>query len=336
MRAAVIGGGSWGTAFAQVLCDAGQDVVQWARDPQIVDAINARHENPAYHPGIRLPEQLTATGDVFAALAGAELVVLGMPTQTVRAALEHWGAAIPANAVVLSLAKGIEQDTDLRVSEIVQQVTGIGPERIAVLSGPNLSGEIILREPTATTVACSDEATAIEMQRVCTAPYFRPYYTTDVTGVEIAGATKNVIALATGIAAGMRLGENAQAALVTRGLAEMTRFGAAVGANPLTFLGLSGVGDLVATCASPLSRNRSFGVHLGEGMTVQQVIDTTKQTCEAVKSCQPIVELAESHGVEMPIAQAVVAVVHHGMPAAELVDRFMSRRTKADSGAEHH
>ena len=330
---AVIGGGSWGTAFAQIAADAGNSVVLWARDPHIVDAISAQHENPLYHPGIRLPDAITAQREVGDALAGADVVVLAMPVQTVRSAMEEWGAQIPSHALVVSLAKGLEQQTDLRVTEVVHAVAGISRDRLAVLSGPNLAGEIVLREPAATTVACSSESNAQYLQALFSTSYFRAFYTTDVVGVEIAGATKNVIALAAGVVAGLDLGENAQAAIATRGLAEMTKLGVALGAQPLTFLGLAGMGDLIATCASPLSRNRTFGVHLGEGMSVADVTQSTRLTCEAVKSCEPIVELARTHGVEMPIAELVVEMVHHGLPAADMVQRFLA--DDASNGAEH-
>lgn len=330
-KVAVIGGGSWGTAFAQIAADAGHDVTLWARDPLIIDVINVRHENPVYHPGVTLPERIVGVYDVSTALAGADVVVLAMPVQTIRAAMEEWGALIPPHALVVSLAKGLEQKTDLRVTEVVSAVAGIGSDRLAVLSGPNLAGEIVLREPAATTVACADERNAQRLQEICTSDYFRAFYTTDVVGVEIAGATKNVIALAAGVIAGMNLGENAQAAIATRGLAEMTKLGVALGAKPITFLGLAGMGDLVATCASPLSRNRTFGVHIGEGMSVADVMQSTRLTCEAVKSCEPIVELARTHGVEMPISELVVQMVHHGLPAKDMVERFLA----VDDGAEH-
>lgn len=331
-KVAVIGGGSWGTAFAQIAADAGHQVVLWARDPQIVDAINARHENPVYHPGVILPAGVVAVPEVPSALTDADVVILAIPVQTMRASLEIWGQQIPSDALVVSLAKGLEQKSDLRVTEVIHEVTGIPRERIGVLSGPNLAGEIVLREPAATTVACIDEGNARRLQEICSSDYFRAFYSTDVIGVEIAGATKNVIALAAGVIAGMDLGENAQAAIATRGLAEMTKLGVALGAQPTTFLGLAGVGDLVATCASPLSRNRSFGVHIGEGMSVGDVIESTRLTCEAVKSCEPIVELAKANGVEMPISELVVEMVHHGLPAHDMVAKFLA--SDVDDGAE--
>lgn len=332
-RVAVIGGGSWGTAFAQVAADAGSDVVMWARDPLIVDAINSRHENPLYHPGVILPRNISAVKRTSQALRGADIVVLAMPVQTVRASLELWGHEIPKHALVLSLAKGIEDGTDLRVSQIVHRVASIDAERIAVLSGPNLAGEIILREPAATTVACPDEDSAKRLQKICSSKYFRAFYTTDVIGVEIAGATKNVVALASGIVAGMELGENAQAAIATRGLSEMSKLGTALGGDPMTFLGLAGVGDLIATCASPLSRNRTFGVHLGKGRSVSEVISTSRLTCEAVKSCKPIVDLARAHDIDMPIAALVTQIVHEGAPAGESMRRYFSNEGGAEQTA---
>lgn len=332
-RVAVIGGGSWGTAFAQVAADAGSDVVMWARDPLIVDAINSRHENPLYHPGVILPRNISAVKRTSQALRGADIIVLAMPVQTVRASLELWGHEIPKHALVLSLAKGIEDGTDLRVSQIVHRVASIDAERIAVLSGPNLAGEIILREPAATTVACPDEDSAKRLQRICSSKYFRAFYTTDVIGVEIAGATKNVVALASGIVAGMELGENAQAAIATRGLSEMSKLGTALGGDPMTFLGLAGVGDLIATCASPLSRNRTFGVHLGKGRSVSEVISTSRLTCEAVKSCKPIVDLARAHDIDMPIAALVTQIVHEGAPAGESMRRYFSNEGGAEQTA---
>jgi glycerol-3-phosphate dehydrogenase (NAD(P)+) len=207
-------------------------------------------------------------------------------------------------------------------------------ERIAVVSGPNLAHEIAQRQPAATTVACVDADSARRLQDACTTDYFRPYYTTDVIGIEIAGALKNVIALANGMAVGLGYGENSQAALMTRGLAEMSRLGVALGANPLTFAGLAGVGDLIATCQSPLSRNRTIGELLGQGLTIDQAVERTKTTSEGVKSCQPLLELAKSHGVEMPITEQVVNVVHHGKSPVEVLRAFMSRPAKAEAGHE--
>ena len=331
MKAAVMGSGAWGTAFAMVLADAGNLATIWCRDPNLAQAINADHRNPAYHPQIALPEAVQANVHPQEALADAELVVLAVPAQVLRENLQHWAAQIPPSAFIISLIKGIELGTTQRMSEIIAHVGGIEPSRIAVLSGPNLATEIAERQPTATTIACTDEQTACTLQDACTTDYFRPYRTVDVVGTEVGGAVKNVIALANGIAVGMGLGENSQASLMTRGLAEMARLGVALGADPLTFQGLAGVGDLVATCQSPLSRNRSFGENLGRGLSVDETIAITKQTCEGYKSCQPILKLAQDHDVEMPITEQVVEVLHRGKSPRTLASAFMSRDPKRES-----
>ncbi len=330
MRTAVMGSGSWGTAFAMVLADAGGDVLIWGRDAGVVDGINAHHRNETFHPGIDLPTGIRATVDPVAAVTGADLVILAVPAQVLRENLAAWGGRIGGDATVVSLMKGVELGTTMRMSEVIVEAGGIGADRIAIVSGPNLAREIAERQPAATTVACADEERARRLQDACTTDYFRPYWTTDVVGTEIGGAVKNVIALANGMAVGMGLGENAQASLITRGLAEMARLGVALGADPLTFQGLAGVGDLVATCQSPLSRNRTFGENLGRGRTVEETIAVTKQTCEAYKSCQPIAELARAHGVEMPITEQVVAVVHAGKEPRAMIGSFMSRRTRSE------
>ena len=333
-RAAIMGSGSWGTAFAMVLADAGSDVVVWGRDESVATDIAERHRNETFHPGIALPERIRATTRAEEALAGADLVVLALPAQVLRTNLEHWRTLIPAEAVVVSLIKGIEINTTRRMSEVICEVAQVPADRVAVVSGPNLAREIAERQPTATTVACVDATSAQRLQDACTTDYFRPYWSTDVVGTEIGGAVKNVIALANGMAVGTGLGENTQASLITRGLAEMSRLGMALGADPLTFQGLAGVGDLVATCQSPLSRNRTFGVNLGQGRSVADTIALTKQTCEAYKSCQPILELGHTHGVDMPITEQVVAVLHHGRSPREIGSALMSRHTKSELAEE--
>lgn len=330
-RVAIMGSGSWGTAFAMVLADAGSDVTIWGRDPRIAEDITVNHRNDAYHPGIALPERITATTTPTTALAGASLVVLAVPAQVLRENLGRWAGEISSGAVLVSLMKGVELGTTKRMSEVISEAAGVGTERVAVVSGPNLAREIAERQPAATTVACADQVSAVHLQEACTTDYFRPYWTTDIVGTEIGGAVKNVIALANGIAVGMGLGENSQASLITRGLAEMARLGVALGADPLTFQGLAGVGDLVATCQSPLSRNRTFGENLGRGLSVEETIAATKQTCEAYKSCEPILELARQNGVEMPITEQVVEVLHHGRSPAKMVSAFMSRNTKSEA-----
>ncbi len=252
MRIAVMGTGSWGTAYAMVLADAGNEVVMWGRDAELCEAITATHENPRYHPGIALPASLRATADSGDALRGATAVVLAVPAQTLRTNLLSWTEVLPRDAVLVSLMKGVEQGTAKRMSEVAAEVAGVDATQVAVVSGPNLAREIAERQPAATTIACPNPATAELLAEASTTAYFRPYWSTDVVGTEIGGSVKNVVALANGMAVGMGYGENAQSALITRGLAEMTRLGVALGASPLTFLGLAGIGDLVATCQSPL------------------------------------------------------------------------------------
>jgi glycerol-3-phosphate dehydrogenase (NAD(P)+) len=331
MRVAVMGSGSWGTAYGLVLADAGNEVTLWGRDPDLARAITVEHRNDRYHPGIQLPPTMTATTDAAVAMQGAEVVVLSVPAQSLRENLSSWRDLVPSGAVLVSLMKGIEQGTTRRMSEVIAEVTGAGPQRVAVVSGPNLAREIAERQPAATTMACADPGVAEALAEGATTTYFRPYWSTDVVGSEIGGSVKNVIALANGMAVGMGFGENAQSALITRGLAEMTRLGVALGASPLTFLGLAGIGDLVATCQSPLSRNRSFGEHLGRGLSLEEATAVTTQTCEGVKSCRSILELAQANGVDLPITEQVVQVVHHGLDPREMLHNFMSRATKAEA-----
>jgi glycerol-3-phosphate dehydrogenase (NAD(P)+) len=334
MRVAVMGAGSWGSVFSMILSDAKCDVTLWARSSAVADDINSTHINHAYQPDLILPANVLATANPDQALADADLVVLAMPAQTLRSNLTSWSNSIPSEAVIVSLIKGVELGTAERMTEVIAEVAKVKAEQVAVVSGPNLAHEIAAKEPAATTVACSNEVFARRIQDACTTEYFRPYYTTDVVGVEIAGAVKNVIALANGMAVGLGYGENSQSALMTRGLAEMSRLGVALGANPLTFAGLAGVGDLIATCQSPLSRNRTIGVYLGEGKTIAQAQTLTKTTSEGVQSCQSILDLATRHGVEMPITQQVVNVIHHGTSAEKVLKAFMSRPTTAEEGQE--
>lgn len=329
-RAAVLGAGSWGTTFAKVLADAGCSVVLHARRRELAHAIGETRENPEYLPGIRLPDRLRATADAAEALADAELVVLAVPSQSLRENLGHWAPLLPPEAVLLSLMKGIELGTTKRMSQVIGELTGAGPDRIAALSGPNLAREIAEEQPAATVVACADHDRAAQVQAACHTSYFRPYTNRDLLGCELGGAVKNVIALACGITEGMGLGANTRASLITRGLAETARLGAALGAEPATFAGLAGLGDLVATCSSPLSRNRTFGERLGRGMSVQEVQQTTRQVAEGVKSCRPVLDLARAHGVDMPLTEAVVRVCHDGVPVARIVTDIMSREAKPE------
>jgi glycerol-3-phosphate dehydrogenase (NAD(P)+) len=323
-----MGSGSWGTAFALVLCDAGNDVTMWARRPELAAAINAEHRNPDYFPAVVLPGSLRAVSQPEEAMAGTEFVVLAVPSQSLRANLSHW--PIPADAVVVSLAKGIELGTGLRMSQVIAEAGGIAAERIAVVTGPNLAREIAERQPSASVVASVDAATADALQAVCHTARFRAYTNTDVIGCELGGATKNVIALAVGMAIGLGLGANATASVITRGLAEISRLGVALGADPYTFSGLAGLGDLVATCSSPLSRNRSFGEELGRGRTVAEITASTRQVAEGVKSCASITELASRHQVEMPIVEHVASVIAGELSAAEMITALMSRAARPE------
>jgi glycerol-3-phosphate dehydrogenase (NAD(P)+) len=330
MKAAVLGAGSWGTTFAQVLCDAGNDVVLWCRRPEVAESIAASHQNPDRLPGIALAPALQATADAGQALAGAELVVLAVPAQTLRDNLSGWRDLLPDDALLVSLMKGIEHGSCDRMSEVIAQVTGAGPERIGVVTGPNLAKEIAARQYSASVVACADQVAADQLQKACHAPYFRPYTNPDVIGCELAGAVKNVIALAVGIAIGMGLGDNTRAMLITRGLAEIARLGAALGADQHTFAWLAGMGDLIASCSSPLARNRSFGEKLGRGMSLAEVMASTDGVAEGVTSCRPVLQLARRFGVEMPITEVMVAVVHEGMDIGQAVIMLASRSAKPE------
>jgi glycerol-3-phosphate dehydrogenase (NAD(P)+) len=330
-RVAVLGAGSWGTTIAKVLADAGREVRLWARRAAVAAAINDTHGNPDYLPGIELPTLLTATTDATAALAGADAVLLAVPSQTLRTNLTGWRDLLPPGALLVSLAKGVELGTLSRMSEVVCDVAAVGRDQVAVLTGPNLAREIAAEEPTATVIACADHDRAVALQHACGTGYFRAYTETDVIGCEVGGAGKNVIALACGMAAGMGFGHNTRASLITRGLAETARLGVALGADPLTFSGLAGLGDLVATCSSPLSRNRTFGERLGRGETLAQAEAATHgQVAEGVKSCLSICQLGGRHGVELPISDAVRRVCHEGLSAGALAKELISRAPRPE------
>ncbi|MGO4258818.1 NAD(P)H-dependent glycerol-3-phosphate dehydrogenase [Marmoricola sp. RAF53] len=329
-KVAVFSAGSWGTAFALVLADAGNDVTMWARREEVVANVNDKHENSDYFPGVELPESITATTDPGTALDGAEYVVLSVPSQSLRQNLSEWAPLIPADAVLISLMKGVELGSTKRMSEVIAEVTGAGPERIAVVSGPNLAPEIVRREPAASVIACEDDEVAHRVQKLCHSRAFRPYRSTDVLGCELGGAYKNVVGLAVGMAVGLGFGDNTTASVITRGLAETARLAMKLGADPLTLMGLAGLGDLVATCSSPLSRNRTFGERLGQGMTTEEIYATTKQVAEGAKSCKSILDLARHNGVDAPIAEHVDAVVRGEISARDMMDAFIARDTKAE------
>ncbi|MFN2591150.1 MAG: NAD(P)H-dependent glycerol-3-phosphate dehydrogenase, partial [Actinomycetota bacterium] len=291
-RVAVVGAGSWGTAFGSITAAKGVHTILWARREDLADAIASRHENPDYLSGIELPPALTATHDLERCVGGADVVVMAVPSHTFRSIFREVLPLLPSDAPVISLAKGIEQDTNLRMSEVLEQEGALGPARIGVVSGPNLAKEIARGQPAATTLACADHGTGRSLQDLFMSPAFRVYTNPDVVGCEIGGCTKNIIAIAAGIADGLGLGDNAKASLMTRGLAELARLGVAMGGNALTFAGLAGMGDLIATCASKLSRNRHVGEQLAHGRKLDEIIAAMNMVAEGVKTAKPVVALA--------------------------------------------
>lgn len=331
VNVSVMGAGSWGTTLAKVFADAGNRVTLWARRQELAETIQNTRVNPDYLPQVTLPEGITTSSDAAEALAGAAIVVFAVPSQTMRENLVAWRDDLPADATLVSISKGVERDTHLRMSQVIAELTEVDPQRIVVLSGPNLAKEIADEQPAATVIAGRDENRAKLVQAAAATAYLRPYTNNDVIGCEIGGACKNVIALACGMAAGRGLGDNTLATVITRGLAEITRLGVALGAEQRTFAGLAGLGDLVATCTSPLSRNRSFGVRLGEGGSLEEAKKATHgQVAEGVISSSSIWQLAQEHQVEMPITQAVYAVCHQGMAVQDMVVELMGRSKKAE------
>jgi len=308
-KVAVIGAGSWGTTFAKVLADGGSNVVVWARRPELAADINDTHRNSDYLRGITLPKNLSATSDMAAAVAGAEQIYLCVPSQTLRENLVQLAPLISENQIVVSLMKGVEKKTGLRMSEVIAEELPIDPELIAVASGPNLALEIAKEQPTAAVISSSSLDTASIVALTASNSYFRCFVNTDVIGTEFGGVLKNLIAVAVGIVDGVGYGHNTKASIITRGLAEMTDFAVAYGAEPETLSGLAGLGDLIATCESPLSRNNTAGRLLGQGYTVNEVTKQMKQTAEGLASVAPILTLARARDVDMPIVEQVSQVL---------------------------
>jgi glycerol-3-phosphate dehydrogenase (NAD(P)+) len=326
-----MGAGAWGTAIAKVAADAGNDVRLWARTADVADEINSTRHNTEYTGDVELPATVHATTDAGAALAGVTTVLLAVPAQTLRENLEKWTPLLVSGATLVSLAKGIELGTLMRMSQVIVQVSAVDPSQVAVVSGPNLASEIAVEQPAATVIACTDSGRAVALQRGLSTSYFRPYTNADVIGTEIGGACKNVIALACGMAAGVGLGENTAAAIITRGLAEIMRLGIALGAKGATLAGLAGVGDLVATCSSPRSRNRAFGERLGLGETLEAAqLAGGGHVAEGVTSCESVLALASSYDVEMPLTDAVHRVCHRGLSVTEAVASLLGRSTKPE------
>ncbi len=327
---AVIGAGSWGTTVAAIVCEHAPTTL-WGRDADLTRAIASTHENAAYLPGVALPDDLDATSDLTAACARAGLVVMAVPSHGYRAVLHEAADAIGEGVPVVSVSKGVERDTLMRMTEVTLDVlSDHRAEEVAVLTGPNLAREVAEHQPAASVIACTDDELAAQLQRLFMSASFRVYTNPDVVGCEIAGALKNVVAIAVGVAAGLGYGDNAQAALVTRGLAELTRLGVALGGEPLTFAGLAGLGDLVATCTSAQSRNRTVGFELGRGRKLDDIVAEMNMVAEGVRSTAAVLELAARVDVEMPIATIVGAVLYEGRRPADLVPELMLREAKPE------
>jgi glycerol-3-phosphate dehydrogenase (NAD(P)+) len=331
MRSAVLGAGSWGTALAAVLAGKGFPTTLWGRDAAVVDAVSKGHENPRYLPGIPLPGALLATTDMARALEGAELVVLAVPSYATRQVTIEAKRMLHAGTPLVSAAKGIESDTLMTMSEVLEDVLPVPLHPyLCFLGGPSFAKEVARGLPTAITIAGRWERVAKQVQEAFHAKFFRPYTSADIVGCEIGGCVKNVVAIGAGLSDGMGFGANARAALITRGLAEITRLAVKKGANPLTLSGLAGLGDLVLTCSSELSRNRTVGFGMGQGKTMEQVQKEIGQVAEGVRNARSVHDLAGRLGVEMPISNAVYRMLYEGVPAKVAVGDVMGRETKAE------
>jgi glycerol-3-phosphate dehydrogenase (NAD(P)+) len=330
MRVAVIGAGSWGTVVAS-LAAHNADVTLWARRGDLADRINEHNENPDYLPGFGLPPELTATSDIAVALRDVDVIVMGVPSHGFRAVLEAAAELIPRSTPILSLTKGIEQESKLRMTEVTLDVLpDHDPGTVGVLSGPNLAREIAEGQPAATVIAMGDHKVARLLQPLFMTPTFRVYTNPDVVGAEVAGAVKNVMAIAAGTAIGLGFGTNSVASLATRALAEITRFGVAMGGEPYTFGGLAGIGDLMATCLSPLSRNNQVGVALGQGRALNDIVAEMNMVAEGVKTTKAVLALAEANDVEMPIAHEVGRVLYEGETPQAALTRLMAREATTE------
>ena len=323
----MVGAGSWGTTVA-ALTSHNATTTLWARRPQLADEINSTHINSAYLPDASLPESLRADSDLARALAGADVVAMAVPSLGFRSVIDEVSKHIGDRVPIVSLSKGLEQSTFKRMSEVIADVMPSNP--VAVLSGPNLAKEILAGQPAASVIACTDVAIARELVAVFSRPTFRLYTNPDVIGCEIGGVVKNVVAIAAGISQGFGFGENSKATLVTRGLAEMSRLGVALGAQSATFSGLAGMGDVMATCASMHSRNTQVGVRLGRGENIDEIVASMNMIAEGVKSSASVIELAHRHSVEMPIAEQVAAVCAGKVSAAEALRALMTRQSKSE------
>ncbi|WP_231916285.1 NAD(P)H-dependent glycerol-3-phosphate dehydrogenase [Microbacterium karelineae] len=318
-RVTVLGAGSWGTTFGKILADGGAQVTMWARRPELAHEIDEAKRNSRYLPGINLPRSMHATHEIARALEGADQVYVSVPSKTARETLKPLRSALASSdAPIVSLMKGVEKRTGLRMSEVIAEALACDRDRIAVVSGPNLAREIAQEQPTAAVVSSHSAATAARVAMTASAPYFRTFVNTDVAGTEFGGVLKNLIAVATGIVDGVGYGENTKASIITRGLVEMTDFAVAYGAQPDTMQGLAGLGDLIATCQSPLSRNNTAGRLLGQGYTLDDVVEHMEQTAEGLSSVEPILQLAHAKGVDMPIVQQVKMVLDGTMEPRDI------------------
>ena len=330
MRISILGTGQWGTTLAQVLTDAGNEVVIWGRNEAVVNEINLKRTNEQALSGLTLADSIIATNKIEEAFENIGALVLAIPSQSLRQNLVAWKEIFPKGIPIISTLKGVELGTHLRMTEVIQEILEIAPEQIAILTGPNLAREVVLRQPVGAVAASESQALADATAQLFSAPYFRVYTSTDVVGCELAGAAKNVIALAVGMSIGMGFGENTQALVITRGLNELTRLGMARGARPLTFVGLAGVGDLLATCGSSLSRNRTFGEALGKTGSLERAVKSVSSTVEGVSTASSLVELAHSVGIEVPIMEAVSEVVTNKMTPTEAIIQLMQVATGAE------
>ena len=327
INVAVIGAGSWGTTVAALAAE-NTPTVLWARRSELAAQINDAQVNPEYLPAFVLPDELRATDSLADAVSHADVVVMAVPSHGYRDVAVEAAQWIRPWVPVVSLAKGLERTTLKRMSEVTTDAMPGHP--VAVLTGPNLAKEILSGQPAASVVAIGDDTIAGELQRIFSRPSLRVYTNNDVIGCEVAGVVKNVIAIAAGMAEGMGFGDNTRATLITRGLAEMTRLGVAMGGQPVTFAGLAGMGDLIATCSSKQSRNNSVGLQLGEGKSIEEILAGTNMVAEGVKSSPSVLDLARRYGVEMPITEQVVAVCHRGLPAPEALAALMQRSRKGE------
>ena len=328
-RITVFGAGAWGSTLAQVLCDAGNEVLLWGRNAETISEINNQHTNQRYLAAQVLPHELRATTDLDEAFAFSQTYVLAIPSTQLRATLNEWKDRFSADCMIVSTLKGIEVSTMLRMTEIIEQV--LGKHKVAILTGPNLADELILRQPAGAVAASTSQAVADDVRQIFRTPYYRVYTSVDLLGCELAGAIKNVIALAVGISIGMGYGENTQAMLITRGLNEVARLCAAHGSDPLSAAGLAGMGDLVATCGSPLSRNRTFGELLGRTGSMEMAVAQGAKTVEGVASSGAIVEIAHRVGVEVPVIEAVADIVNGSLTPEQALARLMEITTQAEN-----